>query len=141
MFQDFFGCPRFDRNIFGFSRFRAKNFYNFQLSIQIFLGFFTFEPKKNPGISGFGSFGPGRSTTRMPVSSLTDTFFSNFRADFFYHFQLSIQNFLGFSTFAPTFFSFFNFQTKKNSAAGISDRTCRVRSVVRSDLPAHGLRR
>jgi hypothetical protein len=77
----------------------------------------------------------------MLVNCLTDNFFSNFRANFFSFFQLSIQNFLGFSTFAPTFFSFFNFQTKKKYAEKISARASRARSVVRECVPMHVLRR
>jgi len=44
----FLGRTDFDRNIFGFSRFRANIFFIFQLSTGNFLGFLNFEPEKNP---------------------------------------------------------------------------------------------
>jgi hypothetical protein len=49
----------------------------------------------------------------MLVSCLTNTFFFKFRANFFSFFQLSIQNFLGFSTFALKIFPAFQLSNQK----------------------------
>ena len=74
--------------------------------------------------------------------------------------KISTGNFLGFSTFAPTFFGIFNFRPEnfwdfkissriffrpgtfnpKNLATGILARACRARSVVREFWPVHVLR-
>jgi hypothetical protein len=58
----------------------------------------------------------------MPVSCRTNTFFSNFRANFFSFFQLSTQKFLGFSTFALKNFGRKNFRAKKIRACQLSSR-------------------
>jgi hypothetical protein len=49
----------------------------------------------------------------MRVSCLTDNFFSNFRANFFSFFQLSIQNFLGFFYFRAENFPAFQLSNQK----------------------------
>ena len=103
----------FGRNIFGIFRFQSKKFWAGQLSTGIFLGFSTFEPEKNPENSDHGRSNRDRSTTWMLVSYLTNTFFSRFRTNFFWIFQLSFQKFPGFSNFEPKTFPPGNFQPEK----------------------------
>jgi hypothetical protein len=56
------------------------------------------------------------------VNCLIDNFFSNFRANFFFFFQLSSQKFSGFSTFEPKKIGRKNFRGKKIRAYKLSDR-------------------
>jgi len=75
-----------------------------KISAGKFLEFSDFKPEKIPENSDYGKSVRGGSTTGERVSCLTNTFFSNFRANFFWIFQLSIQKFSGFSNFAPKIF-------------------------------------
>jgi len=87
--------------IFTISNFRAKNFSAKRIS----------RPKK-VRVSGFHSLRSGeRFTTEKGVSCVTNTFFSNFRANFFFFFQLSTGN----------FFTIFKFRAEKKPAHKISN--------------------
>ena len=147
-----FFLQKFDllQNFSGSFGFRPELFWNFQISNRKktgrktfspkFFTIFNFQPENFPvfqisrpkKVRVLGNPGPGnrsRFTTVMPVSCQTDNLFSNFRANFFFFFQLSIQNFLGFSTFEPKKFRPTNFRTKNFCPEKISNRTGRTRSA------------
>jgi hypothetical protein len=85
------GRKMFAPKFFTISNFRPENFPVFQIS----------RPKKVRVLWHPDPDNRQRFTTVVPVSCQTDNLFSNFRANFFFFFQFSIQKFLGFSTFEP----------------------------------------
>jgi hypothetical protein len=113
------GRKTFAPKIFRIFNVRPKNFPVFQIS----------RPKKVRVLWHPGPDNRQRFTTVLPVSCQTDNLFSNFRANFFFFFQLSIQKFLQFSTFEPKKSGRTNFQTKNFWPEKISDRTGRTRSA------------
>jgi len=122
----------------------------YKLSAGIFSGFSDFNPKffpisnfhgkifpakrisrpKKVRVSGCHGLRPGeRFTTVVSVSCQTDNLFSNFRARFFFFFQLSTGKFSGFSNFEPKKIRPTNFRTGNFCSEKISDRTSGTRSA------------
>ena len=107
----FFYFSDFDPKFFAIFKFRGKNFPAKEIS----------RPEK-VRVSGFCGLGSGeRFMTEKGVSCVTNTTFSNFRASFFSFFQISIQKFLGFSTFAAKKSGRTNFQSQIFCPEKISD--------------------
>ena len=81
-------------------------------------------------VSGFCGLRSGeRFTTEKQVSCVTNTFFSNFRANFFFFFQLSSRKKSGKQYFAAKRSGRTNFRTQNFWPKKISGRTSGTRSV------------
>jgi len=107
----FFYFSDFNQNFFAISNFRGKNFPAKRIS----------RPEK-VRVSGYHDLRSGeRFTTMMPVSCRTDNFFSNFRARFFFFFQLSTGKFSGFLNFEPKKNRLTKFQSQIFCPEKISD--------------------
>ena len=110
-------------------KFQSKIFYDFQLSTGKFSGFSNFAAKKSPD---FPVPVPGPccrihdgDASQLPYLHL----FFQLSRQFFFLFQLSIQNFLQFSTFEPKKIGRTNFHAKNFCPEKISDRTSGTRSI------------
>jgi len=110
--QKKYGRRNFSPIFFTIFNFRPENFLVFKISSRKKVR--VFPPRSRVRIAGF--------TTVVPVSCRTDNIFSNFRASFFFFFQLSGQNLLGFSNFKPKKFGRKNFRGKKIRPYQLSDR-------------------
>jgi hypothetical protein len=143
LLQNFSGNFVFRPEKSGHTNFRPEFFWNFQISNQKKSGRKTFRPKffriSNFRPENFLVFQISRPkrvrvlrsrpmvriagfTTVVPVSCRTDNLFSNFRAGFFFFFQISIQKFLGFSNFALKKVGRTNFRGQKIRAYQLSNQ-------------------
>jgi hypothetical protein len=98
----FSGFSDFNPKFFPISNFRGKIFPAKEIS----------RPEKVRISGSHGLHSGERFTTEDQVSCVTNTFFSNFRARFFFFFQISTGNFLGFSNFEPKKIRLTNFQSQ-----------------------------
>jgi len=109
----FSGFSDFNPKFFPISNFRGKIFPAKRIS----------RPEKVRVSGCHGQRSRERFTTVVSVSCQTDNLFSNFRARFFFFFQLSTGKFSGFSNFEPKKIRPTNFRTGNFWPEKISDRT------------------